>query len=267
MRRPVALVTLALATLVAAGLLSAGSRSQAREGDVPPSVLQMNLCLSGVAGCYAQTSYPSVVDEAEDQVASSDPATVTLNEVCSRDAEQIARHTGYRIRFAPVLVRGAPLPCVDPTGRGVFGIAVLARDRIETSQSRAFSAPSGPEERRWLCATTARAETVCTAHLDTRGSAAATQANDLECTELRGVLAGYAAAGVTVFGGDVNRHEPCAPDTMWAREDVAATQAPGIQHIYGSSSPGVPSASVAGAAHTDHDYFAADVRPLPAPVG
>ena len=46
----------------------------------------------------------------------------------------------------------------------------------------------------------------------------------------------YQDAGTTVFGGDVNRQEPCAPATMWARQDTAATQAAGVQHIYGSLS-------------------------------
>jgi endonuclease/exonuclease/phosphatase family metal-dependent hydrolase len=222
----------------------------------------MNLCLSGMAGCYGRTAYPAVVDEAVDEVTERGPQAVTLNEVCSRDAGEVARRTRYQIRFAAVRVHGATLPCVHPGGRGVFGIAVLARDTIRTFHDQAFAVHTGLEERRWMCATTVEPLTVCTAHLSTRGSPGARRANDAECAELHGVLARYDEAGMTVFGGDVNRHLPCAPRTMWAEEDTAAAQLPGIQHIYGSRSLHHPSARVGAATHTDHDFFIASGRPV-----
>ncbi len=96
---------------------------------------------------------------------------------------------------------------------------------------------------------------MCTAHLSTRATSEQRAANDAECRELRGVLAGYQDAGATVFGGDVNRQEPCAPATMWARQDSAAGQAAGIQHIYGSLALPPPVAEVAAATYTDHDFL------------
>jgi hypothetical protein len=60
---------------------------------------------------------------------------------------------------------------------------------------------------------------------------------------------------MTAFGGDVNRHKPCAPLTMWAQEDTAAAQQPGIQHIYGSTSLRQRLTHVAAATYTDHDFF------------
>ena len=219
------------------------------------AVLQMNLCLSGSADCYARTAYPAVVDEAAEQILDDDPGAATLNEACSADAADLARRTGYQLRFAAILFEGAPLRCVEPGHRGVFGLGILTRDTIRTSDDQAFADRAGPEERRWICATTAREITVCSAHLSTRESAEARRANDAECVELRGVLARYDEDGTTVFGGDVNRRKPCAPNTMWARQDTRATQVPGIQHVYGSTSLGKPSARVATATYTDHDFF------------
>ncbi len=216
MPRPALLVAIAASAVAAAGLVSAGSASVAPASGPPSMVLQMNLCLSGKAGCYARTAYPSVVDEATAEVRRRDPAAVTLNETCSGDAAEIARRTGYQLRFAAVRAWGAPLPCVDPGGRGDFGLAVLTKDEIGASRNDAFNVHADEEERRWLCATTIRDVTVCTAHLSTRGSAALRAANDAECHELREVLAGYQDAGTTVFGGDVNRRNrvlppPCGP--------------------------------------------------------
>jgi endonuclease/exonuclease/phosphatase family metal-dependent hydrolase len=257
-RRLASLLVLTVATLVTVTPVQAVSSAPSTpQPGTPYTVLQMNLCLSGTADCYSRTAYPAIVQEAAEQVMAQDPQAVTLNEACRGDATDIARRAGYRMRFTAVLVRGEPLPCVAPVRRGVFGLAVLTRARITTSHDQPFAGQVGPEKRRWLCVTTARAISVCTAHLGTRESAEAISANDAECAELRAVLARYDGAGTTVFGGDVNRREPCAPDGMWTGGDTAAAQAPGIQHIYGSLSLHGPVARVSAATYTDHDFFLA----------
>lgn len=224
-------------------------------GSTSYSVLQMNLCLSGQADCYPGTAYPSILDEATAQIVDNHPTVVTLNEACSGDAATIARRTGYRMRFATVLVDGAPLPCVNPGGRGRFGIAVLTKERLTASHDRAFATQAGAEERRWLCATTSRGVTACTAHLGTRGSADERRANDGQCAELEAILAGYAKTGATVFGGDLNRHTPCTPASMWATTDSTAAELPGLQHVYASRPAEAPLARVSSARHTDHDFL------------
>jgi hypothetical protein len=219
------------------------------------SVLQMNLCLSGQADCYPGTAYPSILDEATAQIVDNDPTAVTLNEACSGDAAKIARNTGYQIRFATVLVDHAPLPCVDPGGRGRFGIAVLTKERLTASHDQAFATQTGAEERRWLCTTTSRGGTVCTAHLGTRGTADERRTNDGQCTELEAVLARYAKTGATVFGGDLNRHTACAPASMWTTTDSTAAELPGLQHAYASRSAQAPLTRLSSARHTDHDFL------------
>ena len=253
MRKFVSLVAVAVAACAA--VVTLPTDAPARGPGTSYTVLQMNLCLSGISGCYPRTAYPDVLDEAAAQVVDHDPQVVTLNEACSGDARAMAERTGYHLRFATVRYGAGALPCVKPGGRGVFGIAVLTKAPIVSSRGRAFSAQADFEERRWVCATTTRAVTACTSHLSTRGTTSAARVNDAECRELRTVLARYDAAGTTVFGGDLNRQTPCAPRTMWTTEDAAAGQSSGIQHVYGSRTLAAPTTEVRAAVHTDHDFL------------
>ena len=125
------------------------------------TLMQMNLCLSGLAGCYGRVQYPAGVEAAVARIREVRPDAVTLNEACSGDVARIARQTGYDSRFARVIYYGKPLPCVDPGDRGLFGDAVLtkARDRAHrqpsvrgTSRSRAprMAVRRDPRRRRGL---------------------------------------------------------------------------------------------------------------------
>jgi len=208
------------------------------------TLMQMNLCLSGLAGCYDL----AVLDEAVDRIREARPDAVTFNEACQGDVLRIARRTGYHARFSRVIYRGERLRCVRPGDRGLFGIAVLTRAAVERAESQDFEAQAGLERRRWLCVTTEI--DVCTAHLNTR-SPVEIAGNDAQCAELAALLAGRTA----IFGGDVNRRDSCAPDGFWTRTDAAADQAPGLQHVYGSGELRSPAAEVLPAAHTDHDVL------------
>src|SRR5690242_14050422 len=84
------------------------------------TLMQMNLCLSGLAGCYDLR----VVDEAVARIREARPDAATFNEVCAGDAALIAGRTGYRMRFSKVIYSGRPLACIHPGGRGLFGDAV-----------------------------------------------------------------------------------------------------------------------------------------------
>jgi endonuclease/exonuclease/phosphatase family metal-dependent hydrolase len=218
------------------------------------TLMQTNLCLSGLAGCYGKAAYPAAVDEAVARIRAARPDAVTVNEACRSDVARIARRTGYGLRFTRVFYLGRPLPCVRPGGRGLFGIAVLTRAPIGRTDSHDFEAQAGPERRRWLCVATGAGVDVCTAHLNTRSSVEVV-GNDAQCAELAALLARRGAGRTVIFGGDVNRRHPCAPDGAWTRTDRSADQAPGIQHVYGSGAFRSPSAQVVPAAHTDHDVL------------
>jgi endonuclease/exonuclease/phosphatase family metal-dependent hydrolase len=218
------------------------------------ALMQMNLCLSGLAGCYDKAAYPAVVEEAVGRIADARPDAVTFNEACRSDVALIARRTGYHLRFSRVIYDGERLRCVRPGGRGLFGDAVLTTAPIESTDNRAFAAQAGPERRRWLCVSTRVDVDVCTAHLNTR-STIELAGNDAQCAELAAVLARRAADRAVIFGGDLNRRRSCAPAGGWTRTDRSAGQAPGLQHVYGSGALRSPSAEVLPAAHTDHDVL------------
>jgi endonuclease/exonuclease/phosphatase family metal-dependent hydrolase len=216
--------------------------------------MQMNLCLSGLAGCYGKAAYPAVVEEALARIREARPDAVTFNEACRRDVALIARRTGYHLSFSRVVYRGEPLRCVRPGGRGLFGDAVLTEAAVESADSGDFEAQAGIERRRWLCVSTRVGIDVCTAHLNTR-STVEVAGNDAQCAELAALLAHRARTRIVTFGGDVNRRGSCAPDGAWTRTDTSAGQAPGLQHVYGSDALRSPSAEVVPAAHSDHDVL------------
>src|SRR5919106_4059379 len=174
------------------------------------TLMQMNLCLSGIATCYDKAAYPSVMEEAVSQIREAHPDAVTVNEACRIDVALIARRTGYHLRFSRVIYLGERLRCVHPDGRGLFGNAVLTKAAIASTDSEDFDAQAGIERRRWLCVTTRVDVDVCTAHLNTRSSIEVA-GNDAQCVELAALLARRASARTVTFGGDVNRRHSCAP--------------------------------------------------------
>ena len=256
----------AVPLLVAVGcalvlVLAGCSRSSrmAAAAAAPPAgssytLMQMNLCLSGLAGCYGKVQYPAGVQEAVARIREAHPDAVTFNEACGNDVALIARRTGYHLRFSRVIYYGKPLPCIRPGGRGLFGDAVLTKAAIESTDSQPFAAQAGPERREWLCASTRVGVEVCTAHLASP-EPDEVAANAPQCAELRALLASRAAARTVIFGGDVNRRPSCAPHGFWTRTDSSAHQDPGSQHVYGTGALRSPSARVVPATHTDHDVL------------
>ena len=261
-RRPVALPGAAIGCVLVFAL---GGCSRSSSGGVAPepstspagstyTLMQMNLCLSGLASCYGKVAYPAVVEDAVARIRAARPDAVTFNEACANDVAWIARQTGYHLRFARVIYLGERLRCVQPGGRGLFGNAVLTEAAIERTDKHDFETQAGIERRGWLCVTTRVDVGACTAHLNTR-TAVEVAGNDAQCAELRTLLAHRAVRGAVIFGGDVNRVASCAPRGFWTLTDRSAGQAPGLQHVYGSEALGSPSAEVVPAAHTDHDVL------------
>ena len=245
------------------GAPSGSSVSLARESSTPRggptyTLMQMNLCLSGFAGCYGKVAYPAGVQEAAARIRAAQPDAVTLNETCRDDVARIARRTGYHLRFSTVAVAGRPLACVRPGGRGHFGDAALTKAAVESSDGHDFEAQTGIEQRRWLCVTTRIGVDVCTAHL-----AAASPVNGAQCAELAALLERRAASRTVIFGGDVNRSRACAPERAWARTDGSADQAPGLQSVSGAGALQSPSVKVLPATHTDHDVLQVRARLTP----
>jgi hypothetical protein len=257
--RSPALLLVAVACAVIVAVTACGQSSDTRAGGPVPTgstytLMQMNLCLSGLGACYREVAYPAVVKEAVARIRQAHPGAITFNEACGGDVSRIARRTGYHVRFSRVIYLGKPLPCMNPGGRGLFGDAVLTKAAVESTESRPFQAQTVIERREWLCVTTRADKDVCTAHLATRSSDEVA-ANDAQCGELRALLSRRALARTVIFGGDVNRRSTCAPAGFWIRTDGSAEQDPGLQQVYGTGALHSPSAEVIPAAHTDHDIL------------
>ena len=223
------------------------------------ALLQMNLCLSGLAECYRKVAYPAVVEEAVVRIRQMQPDAVTFNEACRNDVALIARRTGYHLRFSRVIYRGRPLPCIRPGGRGLFGDAILTKSPIASGDGQAFDVQTDIEWRQWLCVTTQVEVDVCTAHLGER-TPVEVAGNNGQCVELAALLARRAISRTVAFGGDVNRRSSCAPHGFWTRTDGAAHQDPGLQQVYGTGALRSPSAEVVPTRHTDHDILLVRAR-------
>jgi endonuclease/exonuclease/phosphatase family protein len=249
-----AVTACAIAIALAGCGRSAATSATPSPGGTTYTLMQMNLCLSGLADCYARVAYPAAVDEAAALIREAHPDAVTVSEACRGDVARIARRTGYHLRFSTVIYGGRPFGCVRPGGRGFFGDAVLTKAPIATSAGDRFAAQAGIEERRWLCVTTTGGVDVCTAHMNTR-SPVEVVGNDGQCADLTAILAHRATARAVVFGGDVNRVPSCAPAGFWTRTDASAGQGPGLQHVYGSGALHSPSARVVAFTHSDHDVL------------
>lgn len=243
-----------LLALIGCGRVSGTAAAVPRSAHSTYVLMQMNLCLSGIASCYPEVDYPAGVDDAAARIRQMHPDAVTLNEACSGDAARIARRTGYQVRFARVIYADKRLPCIKPGGRGLFGNAVLTKAGIESSESQAFGAQAGPERREWLCVRTRVRVDVCTTQLASPAFDEAA-ANTPQCAELSALLAHRALAHTVIFGGDVNRRASCAPQGFWTQTDQSAAQDPGSQQVYGNGALRSPSAQVLPAGHTDHDFL------------
>jgi endonuclease/exonuclease/phosphatase family metal-dependent hydrolase len=121
----------------------------------PVRLLQMNLCNSGIAGCFTGRA----VTEGAALIRAEVPDVVTLNEVCRGDVAELERALDEATsggtasgEFQPARDRrtGMPYACRDGTD---FGNAVLSRtsSRLASSGVHPVQDPDDPEERSWLC--------------------------------------------------------------------------------------------------------------------
>ena len=188
----------------------------------PLRVLQLNLCSSGIAGCYTGRS----TDQAAAVVRAEAPDLVTLNEVCQDDVADLERALADAVPDATVVSafqparngrNGEPYRCRN--GRQ-YGIGLVSRwpsvpgaaasGGIYPAQDR-----EDPEERAWLCLDAAAAPpvAVCTTHLAyTKREVAAAQCRYLFETVIAEIRARDRAAAPVVLGADLNLGSGDSPD-------------------------------------------------------
>src|SRR5262249_34727965 len=147
--------------------------------------LQMNLCNSGLAGCYTLNNGHSVA-EAYDVIRSAAPDLVTLNEICRSDAmtsllpamRQDWPGDWVFASFMPAYDRrtAGPYRCADGEQYGVGSLGRVAAARWHGVTAAGALYPdfyagvhtqdSRSEERRaWLCTVAVGNYNGCTTHL------------------------------------------------------------------------------------------------------
>lgn len=182
-------------------------------------MLQLNLCNSGIAGCWTGMA----VGAAEAVIRAESPDAVTLNEVCRDDVDTLAD------ALAGTSPRGVSLSRFEPARDGRtgqpyrcrngedYGVAVLAawsqRSSGPTAAEPALAAGvypaqdgADPEQRVWLCLDMDAPSplTVCTTHLAyTRRDVTADQCRYLFDTVVAGLRA-RAGTRPLVVAGDLN---------------------------------------------------------------
>ena len=187
-------------TVLAIALITA-LPSHAAEG-ARVRVLQMNLCNSGLAGCYTGKSVARAVAVIRAQA----PDLVTLNEVCRADVPVLERalaatdsSSATTSAFQPAMNRhtGDAVHCRNGEP---YGIALLSRRSALRTAGGIYPTqnPADPEQRAWLCLKTP-GFAACTTHLDATNAAVARA----QCRYLIGTVLPKMGAPV-VLGGDFN---------------------------------------------------------------
>jgi hypothetical protein len=233
-----------LALLMLAGALHGGGTG------APFRMLQLNLCNSGHASVACYRDGWSVAAAAQ-LVETVRPDVVTVNEVCDGDVvplRQALGNTGAAV-FQAVWDRAAADWMRCSGGRGSYGVAVLARERLRTGGRGGLFPPllqarDANERRGWVCGGFVTF-VACTAHPQSprSGSERADAAVALaQCRYVAGgILPAIGSAGPAVFGGDLNLTwdgrtgaQRCVPRD-WQRKGDGDFQhylfSPGFRHV------------------------------------
>ncbi|WP_374971334.1 hypothetical protein [Terrabacter sp. BE26] len=231
-------------------------------------VLQMNLCNSGRAACYAggRAVSMAVTLAHEDR-----PDMITLNEVCRDDVRVLKQAMSMAWRgatiaeaFASAKDRPSQAPVLCRNGQE-FGDAVLVMAPSSSADVRTGVYPvqdsSDPEERVWACIDLARRFSACTTHTaSTNATVALEQCRYLLTSVVPGIRRRSGGAPA-ILGGDLNlpaRSSPsalaCLPTGYQHTDDDA------VQHVVASPGAELRSRSVIDMqGTTDHPGLLVDL--------
>jgi endonuclease/exonuclease/phosphatase family metal-dependent hydrolase len=195
--------------LASAALLLAGSTAAGGATRPVFRVLQLNLCNSGLAGCFTGRS----VDAAAAIIRARRPDVVALNEVCRDDVyglrESLQGLYGGSLAWAFKAAEDRPTASDFRCRNGQpYGIGLLVRLPAPlgyTVDAGIYPAqdPRDPEERAWLCLHATGTFLACTTHLaSTSAPVSLAQCHYLLDTAIPAIRA--AAGEPTVVAGDFN---------------------------------------------------------------
>lgn len=172
-------------------------------------ILQLNLCGSGIAGCYTGRSTAA----AAAAIRAEQPDLVTLNEVCHEDVAALGQALGTAASaFQPARNgrNGEPYRCRNGQQ---YGVGVISRWPGSPARGGIYPAQDAddPEERAWLCMDVAAGPplALCTTHLAyTKRAVAGAQCRHLFDTVIAAIRA------PVVMGGDLNLGPGTSPDLV-----------------------------------------------------
>ena len=263
-----------------AGVLVTGASTSAPGGDTM-RVLQLNLCNSGLAGCFTGRA----VDRAAAVIRAEAPDVVTLNEVCEGDVpvlERVLADSGRggatlsAFRAAGDRRTGGAVRCRN--GRP-YGIGIVARLRPDADGRTGtphltlggifpVQDVDQPEQRAWLCVNTGTALTACTTHLASSSAVVARA----QCGYLLrwAVPAAYPGTAAVVLGGDLNlRFGGVADGESCIPADSARVDDDGVQNVVTTSAFAIAARRFVDMdGTTDHPGLLVDLRAAgSSPVG
>lgn len=196
------------------------------------TVLQLNICHGGMAGCYRGDA---VLARAAEVIRSSRPRVVSVNEACSGDIERLAPALGpARAVFVPARnLDGTPVLCrggVQRYGNIIMVSTGFAGSTEESGTYAAqYTAADGIGElRSWACLSVPGLR-ACTTHLSSDHAPTALA----QCQDLIRRAAGE--PGPVVVAGDFNLPDRGSPGMGDCDRAGFSRRGDGsVQHLYAS---------------------------------
>lgn len=211
-------------------------------------VLQLNICHSGVAGCFTGEA---VMAKAVSVISSVRPQVLSVNESCSGDVERLRAAMGpARAVFVAAQRRdGTPVRC---TNGQEYGNIVMVAESLAGGPpvtGRYTAQDSGNEMRVWACLP-AGALSACTTHLSASSGTTALA----QCRELMTRAAGYAATAPVVVAGDMNLRYQGRPNVQDCNRGGFYRKGDGsVQHVFATTNLAfVSGRTISMSGTTDH---------------
>ena len=248
-----------------------GSSGRGQTGSTDPksfTFLQLNLCNSGFAKCYADGAS---ISEGSELIYATAPNVVTVNEICSNDITELQNsvaeawpndYTYSVFMSAGDKSRNARYRC---TNGNLYGSVVIGRvagsawKGVKGYGGQYSTQDAGNEQRIFACAAATGDHFACTTHLSAKEpSIALTQCKAL-MFEVVPYLKGLSSvSGKTVVGGDLNLKydkggalnvQQCVPNGYTRKGDGD------VQHVTFTNDLKSLGVKKYGMSYTDHDGF------------
>ncbi|KAJ4299220.1 hypothetical protein N0V90_004464 [Kalmusia sp. IMI 367209] len=228
--------------------------------------LQLNLCNSGFAKCYANGAS---IPEGGELIYATGPNTVTINEVCSNDVPELQSYLGEA--WPKDYTYSVFIPAVDKRTNGPYkckngfqyGSVVLGRvaaanwKGVKAYGGKYVSQDTTNEERIFVCAVATGDHLACATHLSSSSKPLAlAQCKALMFDTIPYVRRESSWNHKAVVGGDFNlKYDPgdagnaqnCVP-AEWTRKGDSD-----VQHVVFSNDLKFGSSKKYGLTNTDHD--------------